>query len=263
MKKLRILLVWLVIAGYLFFSLGFVSEKYADQVCESINVNIVDSLTRGFVTSGDVMDILLENGGKLLGYQHRDINTLELEKLLIREPFIKNAELYKTADGVLHADILQRKPIIRVINQSGKSYYLDNDGLILPVSPKFTSRVLVANGHILEPFITESNRSIFEATVPQDKRNSVVYDLYSLAFYIGNSDLWSAQITQIYVNSSYEYELIPRVGAHVILLGDASDYETKFRKLEALYRYGLNNKGWNKYETIDLKYKNQVVCTKR
>jgi cell division protein FtsQ len=263
MKKLKILLVWLVITGYLVFSLGFVTDKYADQVCESIKVNIADSLTSGFVTTGDVMGILLGGGEKILGYQHRAINTLELEKLLSNEPFIKKAELYKTADGVLHADILQRKPIIRIISQSGKSYYLDNDGMILPVSPKFTSRVLVANGYIPESFIKEASGSASEVTVPAGKRNSVIYDLYSLAFHISNSDLWNAQITQIYVDSNYEYELIPRVGAHVIRLGDASDYETKFRKLEALYRYGLNNKGWNHYKTIDLKYKNQVVCTKR
>jgi cell division protein FtsQ len=233
------------------------------QVCERISVKIIDSLSNSFVTSGNVMDLLLESGVKILGYPHHTIQTRELEKLLNNEAFIKNAELYKTIDGVLHADILQRKPIMRVINQKGQSYYLDKEGVILPVSANFTSRVLVANGYISEPFLAESNRSIFDAEFPKNKRNEVIYDLYDLAAFIDSSDLWKAQITQIFVNSKYEYEMIPRVGAHVIYLGDISGYETKFKKLKAMYRYGMNSEGWNNYEMINLKYENQVVCTKR
>jgi cell division protein FtsQ len=263
MKKLKILLIWIGITGYLGFGLGFVSDKYRHKVCERISVKIIDSLSNSFVTSGNVMDLLLESGVKILGYPHHTIQTRELEKLLNNEAFIKNAELYKTIDGVLHADILQRKPIMRVINQKGQSYYLDKEGVILPVSANFTSRVLVANGYISEPFLAESNRSIFDAEFPKNKRNEVIYDLYDLAAFIDSSDLWKAQITQIFVNSKYEYEMIPRVGAHVIYLGDISGYDTKFKKLKAMYRYGMNSEGWNNYEMINLKYENQVVCTKR
>ncbi len=263
MRKLKILSLWLGIVAYLFFVLSFISDKYKEQVCEKINVNIVDSLTNRFVTSDDVLDILLENEINILGYPIKKINTRELENLLEAESFIKNAELYKTVNGVLNVDIKQRRPILRIINRLGNSYYLDKEGSILPVSEKFTSRVLVANGYISEPFIENSTGSIFEADVPPGRRNSVIYELYELASFIDNSDLWTAQIVQIYVNSTYEFEIIPRVGAHVIYFGDASDYETKFRKLEALYLYGLNNKGWNNYEIINLKYKNQIVCTKR
>jgi cell division protein FtsQ len=262
-RKLKILALWLSIAGYLVFVSGFVSDKYDRQICESISVKITDSLTNNFITDADVTDILLANGSRLLGYPLHTINTLELEKQLNKEAFIKNSELYKTVNGVLHAEIVQRKPIIRIINQQGKSYYLDKEGVILPVSKKYTSRVLVANGHISEPFIVVSNKSIFDTEAPVSKRNSVIYDLFEMASFIDDSDLWSAQITQVFVNTKYEYELVPRVGAHVIHLGDADEYESKFRKLEVLYRYGLNSKGWNNYEIIDLKYKNQVVCTKR
>ena len=263
MRKVRIMLLWLGIIAYMIFVLGFVSGKMNERVCERISVNIIDSLTNRFVTQEDILDILLESESKILGYPLSTINTRNLEKLIVDEPFIKSAGLYKTVNGALNVDIQQRRPILRVINRQGKSYYLDQEGFILPVSEKFTSRVLVANGYISEPFIEESTRSIFDTEVPGNRRNSVIYDLYKLASFISGSDLWSAQIAQIYVNGKYEYEMIPRVGAHVIYLGDARDYEAKFRKLEALYLYGLNNKGWNNYEIINLKYENQIVCTKR
>lgn len=263
MRKMRIMLLWLGIIAYMIFVLGFVSGKMNEQVCERISVNIIDSLTNRFVAQEDILNILLESESRILGYPLSTINTRNLEKLIADEPFIKSAGLYKTVNGALNVDIQQRRPILRVINRQGKSYYLDQEGFILPVSEKFTSRVLVANGYISEPFIEESTRSIFDIEVPGNRRNSVIYELYKLASFISGSDLWSAQIAQIYVNGKYEYEMIPRVGAHVIYLGDARDYEAKFRKLEALYLYGLNNKGWNNYEIINLKYENQIVCTKR
>ena len=41
-------------------------------------------------------------------------------------------------------------------------------------------------------------------------------------------------------------------------------YEEKFEKLKMFYTEGLNKTdGWNKYSTINIKYKNQVVCTKK
>lgn len=263
MRILKFLFVWLGIIVYLVFALGFISGKLNTQVCEKVEVHIKDSLDNNFIAAEDVMDILLEKDNKILGYPLSKINTLELENNLVDESFIKSADLYKTVNGVLNVDILQRKPILRIINRHGKSYYLDNEGAILPVSEKYTSRVLVANGNISEPFVEESTRSIFDVDVPEGIRNSVIYDLHSLASFISGSDLWSSQIAQIYVDSNYEYEIIPRVGAHIIYLGDAQNYETKFQKLEAFYLYGLNNKGWNNYDRINLKYENQIVCTKR
>ena len=80
--------------------------------------------------------------------------------------------------------------------------------------------------------------------------------------YITHDKFLKAQIGQIYVNEFNEFELIPRIGSHVILLGKAEDLDDKFRRLYAFYRFGLNKIGWNKYSVINIKYKNQVVCSK-
>ncbi len=263
MRKIWIIAYWIVIAAYMAVASGFVSGRLEEKICDMINITIIDSMHNRFVTQDDVMDMLLSGDADLLGYPISRINTRELQKMLSTEPFIKRAELYKTVNGALNADITQRRPVLRVLNRHGESYYLDEEGFILPLSEKFTSRTLVANGNISEPFIAGSTKTVFNTGENVSKRDRVILELYELAMFITGSELWSAQISQIYVNSNYEYELIPRVGAHVIILGDASGYEKKFRKLEALYFYGLNNEGWNKYEIINLKYENQVVCTKR
>jgi cell division protein FtsQ len=96
--------------------------------------------------------------------------------------------------------------------------------------------------------------------------------------FIGTSDFWSAQIVQInivgesepvgsrvYGNGSWHepnLELIPRAGDHVVLLGELDGTEN--RRLENLRRFyldGLWHEGWGGYTGIDIRYRNQIVCT--
>ena len=72
-----------------------------------------------------------------------------------------------------------------------------------------------------------------------------------------------AQITAIVFDESNEIVLYPRVGGHKIILGEPEDFINKFRKLKIFYRQGLEKVGWDRYSMINLKYHDQVVCTKK
>jgi cell division protein FtsQ len=67
---------------------------------------------------------------------------------------------------------------------------------------------------------------------------------------------------QIYVGDDFEIELIPKVGNHKILIGNIENLDDKFSRLLLFYKQGLMRKGWENYSVINLKFKNQVVCTK-
>ena len=75
-----------------------------------------------------------------------------------------------------------------------------------------------------------------------------IYDVYRLVTFITDDKFWNSQIEQIYVNNKYEFELIPRVGSHIIELGRVEDLEEKFENLKILYLRGFNKIGWNQYE---------------
>ena len=83
-----------------------------------------------------------------------------------------------------------------------------------------------------------------------------------LARYINKDDFWSAQIEQLYVNENGDIELIPRVGNQKIIFGDATQMKEKFNKLFILYTKGFDKTGWNNYSAINLKFNDQVVCTR-
>ena len=70
-------------------------------------------------------------------------------------------------------------------------------------------------------------------------------------------------IEQIYVNQYEEFTLIPKVGRQKIIFGKYEDVEDKFNRLELFYAEGMSREGWQKYKTINLKYRRQVVCEKR
>ena len=67
---------------------------------------------------------------------------------------------------------------------------------------------------------------------------------------------------QIHAENNGDLILIPRVGYQQIVLGKPIDIADKFSKLKLLYEKGILEKGWNNYSHINLKFKNQIICTK-
>ena len=264
MKKIKNILVWVFIIAYIAVSMSFVKEKRSQILCHDIKVDILDSLNNGFITVSDIEDYFHETDMNIIGAPIELINTKDLERKLRQYASVKNAEVYVTLNGDIRVEIDQRNPIVRVINKRGQSYYIDQEGTIMPLSSKYSSHVLIANGYIVEHFEVARTRDIDCETDNENwEKNRLICDLYVLSKFIYEDDFWRSQIEQIYVNDDYEFELIPRVGAHIIYLGNIENYETKFRNLRAFYLQGLNVVGWNIYDKISLKFENQVICTKR
>ena len=53
------------------------------------------------------------------------------------------------------------------------------------------------------------------------------------------------------------------MGNHLLMLGEASDFENKLERLMKFYEDGLSVIGWNKYSSISVAFNNQVVCKKK
>jgi cell division protein FtsQ len=149
-----------------------------------------------------------------------------------------------------------------VFNSDGESYYLDKEGSVMPTSDNYTARVPVASGFIMEKQYDMQQHNVV-AMSDSLKKLSCLDDLFELAIFIRNDEFWKAQIQQIRVESNGELTLIPTVGDHHILLGRTDKMEQKFKKLLLFYKKGLNTTGWDQYSSINLKYKDQVICTKK
>lgn len=261
MKKFLEILSPLLLLAYMLFSLSFAAEKNSELLCNDLQIVMKDTLHSGFLNRTDIEKIIFSEEKELLGYPISKINTRKLEKLIREQPYIKDAEIFYDLEGVLYVKVMQRIPIIKILTKTGRSYYLDEEGYIFKPKAAFTPHILIANGYFTEDEKIKTAKNIY--FLGDDAKYAEWHELHRVAHFIENNKFWNSQIVQIYFNRKGEFELIPRVGAHQIILGNADNIELKFRNLRILYDKGLAYEGWNKYEKINLKYNNQVICTKR
>ncbi len=260
MKLIRKTVIWFITLLYLGLVFGFVSNRYESLLCNSISINIKDSLNTGFLIPDDITELLNYKGIGYLGSPLSEIDLDEIEQIVRSNQTVKECKAYTGINGVLHVDVDQREPFVRIIDRKGQGYYLDREGNVLSLSHRFSPHVLIVNGDINSPFKVGTPVNVMELN--NDKWQQRIKDIYELSMFISSNELWEAHIEQVYVNQSGEYELVPRIGPHIIILGELEGYADKFEKLEIFYKEGLNRIGWNQFIKINLKYKDQVVCTK-
>jgi cell division protein FtsQ len=241
-------IAWLACLSGLVVLMGFIEVKKSTLKCKDVKVMLPG--TDNFIEREEVDRILNEAGGPLTGKNLKDIDIHRLENMLKANPFIEYAKVFADMDGVIHVDIRQRKPVVRIINRANVNFYLDENGFKIPMSDNYTARVLVANGMIDEDF---DNRV-------DTLHSQLGRDLFKIAGFIRNDALWNDQVEQLFVNLNGDIEIVPRVGDHKIIMGTADSYETKFRNLLVFYKMAIPKVGWDAYKTINLKYANQIVC---
>ncbi|HVW15437.1 MAG TPA: hypothetical protein VHB54_16515 [Mucilaginibacter sp.] len=249
-KRILISSAWAVCLGGLAVLMSFIEYKKAGVFCKEVKIYIPGS--QYFIDKQEVEHILRIHSHQLVGRNMESINLHELENRLRANPFIASAVVYADMDGIIRVEISQRQPIIHVMNQFDQDFYIDQNGMKIPLSPNFTARVLVANGYIEEVFGHKVD------TLHTD----VARELYKTADFIRRDSLWSAQIAEIFVNQGHEMELIPRVGNNRILLGNADSLQQKFDRLLVFYKKAMPQVGWDRYKIINIKYANQVVGVK-
>jgi len=238
---------WLGIAAWFVVILGFVSGEAEEVLCNRIEVILTDTLQNRFVTESDIREFFQSGGMELQGYPIREINTREMEGILEENPYIRNAEVSTDISGKMEVRIEQRVPLVRIMPKGSRGYYLDTDGKTMPLSDQFTPHIMLLSGNL----------------GARDADEEELKEIYRFCSYVSDHPFWNDQIVQIYRNQKGEYELIPRVGAHQILFGSMEEWEKKLKNLELLYEQGFSAYGWNNYGIINLKYTNQIICTKR
>ncbi len=264
-KKIAIITLWSALIIGLLVSMGFVNKEQDSLLCKSLDIKVNQDDELYFLDKMDIAQLIFKRGDSIINQPKSTVNIPAIKHALNSHSDIAHAEVYITIDGRLKVAVKQRKPVLRVFNLTGDSYYLDNEGKLMPLSDKYTAKVLVANGNIPEGYATNYKYSVDEIAKDKEKRkNTMLDELYAMATYIDADEFWKAQVQQIYVNSDNDMEIVPMVGNQKIIFGDTASMDEKFKKLLIFYQQGLNTTGWwEKYSTINLKFKSQIVCTKK
>jgi len=243
MKKILYIILATLLLVYLGASIYFFTNKKQDTIlCEKVEVVIADSLEKQFLHEKDIVAMLTKANLYPLNKKSEDINTYLIKEALLKNEIIESVEVVQSVSGKITITLLQKMPVLRVFSTGG-SYYVDKKGQTMPSSLGQAIFVPVASGNIEKSF--------------------AISELYKFALFLQGDAFWNDQITQIYVRSTKDIELVPRIGSHRILLGSLDDFEKKLRNLRKFYEQVIPKMGWEKYSIINLKYKNQIVCTKK
>lgn len=180
-----------------------------------------------------------------------DLDLTKIEGVIEKNVFVKDAEVYIDARNNLRINVRQKNPVIRVFDQKGNTFYIDDNGNKVPKSMKAVLRLPVLTGAIPE----------YRIALSRDKA-SPYYHALKIVEAIGQNPFMAALTEQLVVADNKDIAIIPKLGKHKIVLGNSNDTKEKFKKLELFYKQGMQPAGWEIYSEINLKYKDQVVAKK-
>ncbi len=229
----------IVLLGLIVFLYAFASRKNGIREISSPNVMFIGE-NKPFITHDNVSKLLIQNyqGMKNVPKEILDLN--ELENSLKSNPMIKSAEVYVAVNGILNAKIEQKTPIARV--STNASYYVDDEGSFMPLSPNYSARVPLVTGSV-------------------EKNN--LKNIFTVAKKIQNDEFLKKHVVEIHQSRDKALFLRLRQCNFLVKLGDIKLLDKKINNLKAFYIKSLKENTLNDYTKVNLQFDNQVVCSKQ
>jgi cell division protein FtsQ len=249
-KKIVTRTLWVLAGIGAMVLLGAAMQKKNQKKCTDIKIEITGVNRQLFIDEKDVLEIL-NAAGPVTGNRIASLNLRQMEAVVERNPWVRNAEMFLDNNQVLQVRLEERQPIARVFTLDGNSFYLDSGAMRLPLSEKITARVPAFTG-----FPSERDKL--------SKPDSLLLkDIVGIGKYILADSFWMAQVAQIAITPQAGFELVPVIGDHIVVMGNADNFDKKFKRLYAFYRQAWLQNGINTYEKLDVQYNNQVVAVKK
>lgn len=240
MKKLVPYIVFPLLILSILFLYGFSFDRNQQNEIEKIAVKFYGG-DNSFLTHESVNKLLIQNGASIKNQPKSVIDLHVLENKVITNPYVEKATVSLTVEGELKAKVKQREPLARIVI-GRDSYYVDKYGVKMPLSAKHSARV---------PFV-------FGLDTFDD-----VKEITQLVTLFSEDSFLKKEIISITKSNDEAYVFNVRSGDYTINFGKFVRVDKKIKKLKAFYNKALLDKTIHNYKIINLKYRNQVVCTKQ
>jgi len=263
-KLIKISLTLAAVIGIITL-MAFSAKIHSKRICPGVSIKIEYGQRKNasdiLLVYDDVKQALNLNFDSLKGRSMEEIHIEKIKKVISDMSYVKTVEIYTEINGEIQLLLTQRRPIARVYGTTGKSFYIDQTGTIIPIRTFYPARVVIVSGLIDDGFYTGENIDLLASGNDSLFANSPLRSLYKMVTKINNDDFLKDEITQIVINNQ-NINLIPLVGNHIIEMQSLNNFDEKLDKLKTFYKKGLRQSGWGKYKKINIEYKDQIVCTK-
>ncbi|MFW5852116.1 MAG: hypothetical protein ACOCWB_07830 [Bacteroidota bacterium] len=258
MKQIQTYIISGIIVIIAVTGLSFSESTRRSMLCSEIEINIDNNTdSNNFVRHQDVLQLIEPYTDSINSQKIPSISLHDIEQTILNHPSVENCNVYVTVHGKMCIVISQRSPLIR-IESKHDSFYIDKKGRLMPLSKSYTSHSIIASGKINAGY-----REKYNILVPNEDTDTTLRNLYTIAQYINTNELLESIIEQIHITDGDEYILISKIGPTYIHIGSPENLAYKLRNLEAFYHSKKARELWDTYRTINLKYKNQIICTKK
>lgn len=245
MKHIIRSILSIILLIYLIFASRISATMAGNDLCTDMRIIVNDNSARPFVTAKELARELHNLPSRAVGMKMKDIDTDSIRALLSRIDKIERVEVVRYSTGEIVITVDPMRPVARIFDDN-YSYYINREGKRMSADARYYMDVPVIEGHF--------NDSTFTPT-----------SIIPLLDYIAAHDKWNALVSMIKIKSPGDVLLIPAIKGQVINLGDLDPlrYDSKFRRLDRLYTEVIPHKGWNYYDTISVKWNNQIVASRR
>jgi cell division protein FtsQ len=202
-----------------------------------------------FLDEADVIQLVEGSGEPIKGVGINRIKLKEIEKKLKYDKHILDAELFGDLKGNLIVNVELRRPIARIVQNDAPDAYIAEDGVIMPVSEKYTSRVVLISGAVKQLLESEDLNK-----TEQGKQ------LLQMIEFINADRFWKAQVAQLDLGRDGKIIIYPQMTGQLVEFGRPENINVKFKKLMVFYKEILPTRGWTRYERVNLEYEGQVVA---
>lgn len=235
--------ICLLLLGYVSVAFALARRDNARRICSGIDMEILGNSIPDSVLRHGVRSQLERYGHKLTGERLADIDLQALEDYLGKFSNFETVECSFNPDSRLRITITPIKAEVRVFEAGGGSFYINRHGKRIKADAEFYIDVPIL-------FASKATDRYLANALPLIRYVSSDPELNSLA-------------AAFKIDGPSDILMIPRIHGHVVNFGDSSRLPQKKAALLTAYRNVLPAKGWTRYDTISVKFSNQIVASRR
>lgn len=233
----------LLVVAYLVVAWMITSSAADNRLCQGVLITVHDTSEIHFVTPQELAGELGTLPQTARKTRISDIDVDSIERLLSNFDKIERVNVNILSSGQLLVDVWPMRPVARIFDASGHSYYINRAGKRIAADPRYYLDVPVIQGEFSPDFKATS--------------------LIPVLDYLAEHPDWGEAVTMLQARGPNDIILVPAIRGHVINLGDTTDLPDKFRRLRLMYSKVLGVKGWDYYKELSVKWRGQVVGIQR
>ena len=215
----------------------------------------------GLLSPADIDSLIVLSHPHIRQTDIKDIDRKAIAETLKQHPYVADATARLSTGGKLLVDVTPNTPVVRMFYQ-GNEFYISQKGTCMPLCAKKFCNILIGNVNLSEPLLANTSALNLADTANHNQPSSLL-KIWKTACFLNDNPKYGDIFDQVSIAANGDICLIPKLGELTVILGDTTQMNTKFENLWAFLDQGISLVGWDTYSVINLKYRNQVVCTKK